>query len=1655
MERVSILGKDTIVVGQDLLDYIVNDILRCVKASSLIIVTDENIARYHLHPFLNALSHHINETFTAATVKDPPRVLHYIMPPGEAAKTRSTKQRIEDYALSNNCTRDSCFIALGGGVIGDLVGFVAATFMRGCPFIQVPTTLLAMVDSSIGGKTGVDTQHGKNLIGAFHQPLKVYIDLMYLKTLPMREFVNGLGEVIKTACIWSDSDFLVCIPISSRFPRDFLERSEEEIHALEKILALHTSTTGTDTDTTTEDTALLLRVILGSVRVKAHVVTHDEKESGLRGLLNFGHTIGHAYEAILTPDMLHGECVAIGMVREAEIARHLGYCNDITVGRLVRCLQAYGLPTSVNDAIVKQRVGAKVCPVDDLLDIMKVDKKNEGKTKKMVMLAGIGKTVEPRAMAVEDDVIRKILSPAIMIVPSPPVSKHASPRHIKINVPGSKSISNRALVLAALGSGTCRLKGLLHSDDVQVMLDALQKLVGMEFEWEDGGETLVVMGGKGKLSVPKTDIYLGNAGTAARFLTGVCALIPKPSPSSSDATSPSDMCTIVTGNARMKQRPIGPLVAALCANSVSIEYLGTEGCLPLKITPQNGLQGGRISLSATISSQYVSSILLSAPYAKSPVTLDLGQGKVISQPYIDMTIAMMQDFGIRVVRDPGTNVYHVPQGVYVNPSVYAVEADASSATYPLAYAAVAGDGCTVTVTNIGRKSLQGDAGFVQVLKAMGCVVDQTDGETTVTGPSSECLRGVDVDMESMTDAFLTASVVGACAAPGSVTRITGIANQRVKECNRIAVMVEQLKSFGVHAQELEDGIEVFGAGVDGLCVPPGGVKCYDDHRVAMSFSLLACAIQKRDGAANGGEGAVIKEKKCVEKTWPGWWDALSNVLGVKCVGVDLEDHDHDHDEQGLGNPTPMTNDDHSDTLPLILIGMRGAGKTHLGRVASAYLRRPLIDMDDYFCQHTDGQDIQSYVSQHGWAAFRDLETQLFEKVLQESGSASGGVVVSCGGGLVETPRARQVLERLTREGAACVVHVRREIGEIEKTLERERGSRAVLGEGVREIWERRRVWFENVSGYEFWSVNEHNNQQNEQQGVWEKVDSDFRRFLGVVMMTRHRQGVVVPRFDPSGQSASWFLSLTCKNVQNVEKDLDVLVAGCSAVELRVDLLTVCDEEFVGQQVVRVRRAGVPVIFTVRTCGQGGKFEGSAEERRGLVKKAFKWGCEYVDVESEDLKVVSEWRRREGKGVGKSVVIGSWHDVKKESVWVGKDNDEEKMTFRNKYDEMKDHCDIVKLIGVATCMQDNYDVQTFIDSLPVTKSTTTQAQQQEKPVIALNMSAIGTLSRVVVNTFMTPVTHPLLPTSAAPGQVSVREINLIRSSLGLLKPKKFYLFGKPIGQSPSPAMHNAGFDALGVPFVYERCETDDWREVKRVVERDVADGVFGGASVTIPLKEDVVSQGVVQGDEDVGSVGSCNTVYVRDGRVVGGNTDWVGIRRCLEKRLLGGGGGGGGVGGRKVGVVVGAGGTARAAVWALTRMGWSVYVWNRTTEKAHKMVNEMQPHHGTGPSVSVVDGFEDAVVDVSGTDDVVVVSTVPMGAHDGLIPLLDGLLTRRTTGAAAGQSVVVDMAYSPRERTALVTRAAQAGWECVEGLEVLVEQGVEQFGIWMGSFRNTG
>ena len=200
-------------------------------------------------------------------------------------------------------------------------------------------------------------------------------------------------------------------------------------------------------------------------------MTIDERETGLRNLVNFGHSIGHAIEAVLTPAVLHGECVSVGMILEAEVARSMGVFGQVGVGRLTRCLKAYNLPVSLEDQRIKNVPAAKLLGVEKLLDIMRIDKKNSGTAKKIVILSSIGKTYEPKATIVADSVIAKVLSEATKVVSGTPTKDP-----VYMATPGSKSISNRALVLAALGKGTCRLKNLLHSDDTQVMMNALLEL---------------------------------------------------------------------------------------------------------------------------------------------------------------------------------------------------------------------------------------------------------------------------------------------------------------------------------------------------------------------------------------------------------------------------------------------------------------------------------------------------------------------------------------------------------------------------------------------------------------------------------------------------------------------------------------------------------------------------------------------------------------------------------------------------------------------------------------------------------------------------------------------------------------------------------------------------------------------------------------------------------------------------------------------------------------------------------------------------------------------------------------------------------------------------------------------------------------------------
>ncbi|AAW41820.1 hypothetical protein CNBB3730 [Cryptococcus deneoformans B-3501A] len=1584
--KISILGNESIHVGFHLLPYIFKTITTTLPSSTYVLITDTNLSAIYLNDFKASFEEAASEADNKA------RFLVYEVAPGEGAKSRKVKGEIEDWMLDNKCTRDTVILAFGGGVIGDLTGFVAATFMRGVKFVQIPTTLLAMVDSSVGGKTAIDTPHGKNLIGAFWQPSYIFVDLAFLTTLPTREVSNGMAEVIKTAAIWKDDDFAL------------LESRSAEISLAASSRPTGVPTAGRFVSDRSHAQSLLLQVVSGSIYVKAHIVTIDERETGLRNLVNFGHTIGHAIEAVLTPAMLHGECVSVGIVLEAEVARQLGILSQVAVGRLTRCLQAYGLPVSLSDRRITALPASSQLSVDRLLDIMKIDKKNSGPAKKIVLLSRIGKTYEEKASVVADDVISKVLCEAVTVKAATPTK---SP--ITMATPGSKSISNRALVLAALGKGTCRVRNLLHSDDTAVMMNALVELKGAVFSWEDGGDTIVVEGGGGILSTPAKgkELYLGNAGTASRFLTTVCAMV--------SGSASSERSTVITGNARMKQRPIGPLVDALTANGAKVKYLESTGCLPLDIDT-DGFRGGHIQLAASVSSQYVSSILLCAPYAAEQVTLELTGGQVISQPYIDMTIAMMKQFGATVERQKDEqgnllDIYVIPKCTYVNPPEYSVESDASSATYPLAIAAITGTTCTIS--NIGSSSLQGDARFAkEILEPMGCIVEQTLTSTKVTGPPVGTLRALgNVDMEPMTDAFLTASVLAAVAVkpclperkveglPETASRIYGIANQRVKECNRIQAMRDQLAKFGIETDEFDDGIIIFGKPEASL-FRGASIHCYDDHRVAMAFAVLSCIIDE----------TIIEEKRCVEKTWPNFWDDLQNKIGVAVEGVELETHN-----QASTSAKPVSPIDQSQSdRPIFLIGMRGAGKTYVGRMAADILSGQFTDADDVFAQESH-QTVSEFVAANGWDEFRKKETEILSKFVEEH---RGNHVIALGGGIVETETARETLKAHVAKGGH-VVHVTRALEDIEAYLD-SIGNTAVRpnwGETFADVFKRREPWYQACSSHEFYNVLEAVGGQTHEEHT-KAMRAECGRFFKFITGRESNR----PRLSVGNPTS--FLSLTFPDVTPALIHLDELTEGADAVEFRVDLLSTTGQaptrpalppiSFVAKQLASLRLATtLPIVFSVRSKDQGGMVPSDNAEAYGaLVRLGLRCACEYVDLEvcwpEQLLDSIVQLKRE-------THIIASWHDWTGDMAWDGEE-------MKAKHVLCEKYGDVAKIVGTAKSGLDNAKLAIFVGEV--------QSHPGAKPLLAINMGAAGQLSRIL-NPILTPVTHDALPSRAAPGQLTAREILQARALTGSLPAKKFVLFGSPIAHSVSPLLHNAGFATLGLPHTYRLHESE---KVDQGVLEVIRSPDFGGASVTIPLKLDIIPH-LDSVSEDAKIIGAVNTVIPRGGKLHGENTDWQAIHQAAAQNLdadaLSYG--------SSTALVIGAGGTCRAAIYAMHKLRFkTIYLFNRTPENAAK-VKASFPESYNIAVVTSLSSLPEAPV--------VVVSTVP-GNSLTLDTFSQGIYLPSEV-LSRPKGVAIDLAYKPHMTALLHAAEKKEGWKVVPGVEILCLQGFKQFEEWTG------
>jgi 3-dehydroquinate synthase len=348
-----------IVIGRGALGVVPALLAKHCPAAAYAVISDSHVAKLYGENLCRQLSAVSRQTEL------------FTFPAGEWNKTRETWASLSDRMLVAHFGRDCAVVALGGGVVGDVAGFVAATYLRGVPHVQLPTSLLAMIDSSIGGKTGVDVPAGKNLLGAFHQPRLVLADLDLLASLPPVQLSAGLAEAVKHGVI-ADAEYF-----------GFLER--DYVAILKK------------------DGAALEHVVRRSVEIKAEVVAEDEREAGRRAILNFGHTVGHAIEATSKFEVLHGEAVAIGMVYEARLGESLGVTAKGTAERIVRLLEQFRLP-------VERPHGATV---DQLIEVMRSDKKARGGEIRFAVPKGIGVMHEDKkggwTVAVEDQRIQDAL----------------------------------------------------------------------------------------------------------------------------------------------------------------------------------------------------------------------------------------------------------------------------------------------------------------------------------------------------------------------------------------------------------------------------------------------------------------------------------------------------------------------------------------------------------------------------------------------------------------------------------------------------------------------------------------------------------------------------------------------------------------------------------------------------------------------------------------------------------------------------------------------------------------------------------------------------------------------------------------------------------------------------------------------------------------------------------------------------------------------------------------------------------------------------------------------------------------------------------------------------------------------------------------------
>ena len=757
------------------------------KHGAVLVITDTNVAPLYLDAALSSID---ANGFSSSS---------YVIPAGEDSKSFETYSKIIEFASQISLTRTDGIVALGGGMVGDIAGFVAATYMRGINFYQVPTTLLAAVDSSVGGKSAINTSAGKNLVGAFHKAKFVLQDALLLGSESDYVRLDGYAEVIKTACI-SRSDEL--------FRQ--LESGEYDIQ----------------------------EIIDDCVAVKSYYVENDENDSGVRHILNYGHTLAHALEKLSNYEIGHGHAVARGIAFAASLSYDLGWCSIECRNRIHALLEKFGYDLSIGFS------------PNDVANAMASDKKRSGDSIKFIINRDIGQA-EIKLISLTK--LEEVLTTYSEMFPgSSEIVHDGAPLFAplqEVSAPPSKSYLHREIIAAMLSGHELKLDVEEASEDIIATYEAV-KIISNHANYSAFGslESNIVS------ADDKLILECKESGSTLRFLLPIVAALGL------------DAEFKLTG--RLRERPMQQLISQLEKHGASIA-ISESGIIKIS-TSSSHITPGEFDFANPESSQYISGLLFTLPLLNGDSVIRV-HNNLESSAYVMMTIDVLEKSGIKVDYSHTSKewVFNIPGNQTYNFTDIAAEGDWSNAAFLLALG-VFGK-VPLRINNLPLPSKQGDIKVLDLLEDFGVKVNRYSDMLDVNAgcvdvfPCKKLSAINSIDASGFPDLVPILALI-ACVASGK-TVIRNAERLRYKESDRLASTCKVLRSLGADISETEDGLII--EGVDALCGSYKGDGC-GDHRIIM---MIAVSSLISDGIIR------IHEASAVAKSYPNFFEVIK-LLGL-------------------------------------------------------------------------------------------------------------------------------------------------------------------------------------------------------------------------------------------------------------------------------------------------------------------------------------------------------------------------------------------------------------------------------------------------------------------------------------------------------------------------------------------------------------------------------------------------------------------------------------------------------------------------------------------------------------------------------------------------------------------------------------------------------